>query len=87
MGGLTAASTETCTATGATTLGSRTNSVSSITMANNVVTVATTAPHGLAVGAMFNMAGVTIAVASGLRILLMAGSLLPHQATIRILPI
>ena len=60
MGGLTAASSETCTTTGATTLGSRSNSVSSITMANNVVTVQTTAPHGLAVGAMFNMAGVTI---------------------------
>ena len=60
MGGLTAASRETCTATGATTLGSRTNSVSSITMANNIVTVTTSAAHGLAVGAMFNMAGVTV---------------------------
>ncbi len=60
MGGLTAASTETCTATGAATLGSVTNSVSTITMSGVTVTVTTTAPHGLAVGAMFNMAGVTV---------------------------
>jgi len=59
-GGLTAASTETCTATGATTLGLRTNTVSTITMSNNVVSVQTTAPHGLDVGAIFNMQGSSV---------------------------
>ena len=61
MGGLTAASTETCTTTGAVTLGMRTNSVSSITMSNDIVTVTTTAPHGLAVGALISIAGVSVA--------------------------
>ena len=58
-GGLTAASTATDTATGQ-SLGPQAVAISSITLSNNTVSVVTSAPHTLAVGAMVAIESVTV---------------------------
>lgn len=52
LGGITVAGTLESTSTGAATLGQNTVTVSSLTRANNVVTVVTSAAHGLVAGAI-----------------------------------
>lgn len=58
-GGLTIASSNGTTVTGAATLGVQTVNIASITMSNNIVTVQTSAAHNLSVGSMFVTQGVT----------------------------
>jgi hypothetical protein len=58
-GGLTAAGTVGSTATGATSLGPQSVSISSMSRSNNAVTVVTATAHGLVAGAMVNIYGAT----------------------------
>jgi hypothetical protein len=56
--GATNVSPETCTSTGPATLGLQTNTITSVSLANNVATYTTSAPHGLVQYAHVNIAGV-----------------------------
>jgi hypothetical protein len=56
-GGLTAASSVGSTTTGAASLGSQSVGISTLSRSNDVVTVTTSAPHGLSVGAMVYITG------------------------------
>jgi hypothetical protein len=56
---------ETCTTTGPASLGQQTNTISTITLANNVATYTTTAAHGLVVGAHIVVQGTSVALIGG----------------------
>jgi len=58
-GGITAASPAGTTTTGAASLGAQTKAFSSVSMANNLVSVATSTPHELVAGAAIIISGVT----------------------------
>jgi hypothetical protein len=57
LGG-TSVSTETCTATGASTLGLLTNSITSVSLSNNIATYVTSGAHKLIVGELVRISGV-----------------------------